>query len=178
MSTELLKRALTLEESNPLGAAKLYKEILAINPNHVCANINLGRIYHDRSDFQSARDQYQKALAIDPNHVVAHFNLANAYDDLGDLPSAIAEYQAAIRIAPNYPDPHYNLALAYEMSGAPRKALIHWQRYLKLDLASSWHRSAREKIKRILRADPLKIVWRNPNPTIARTSTRAILEVA
>jgi tetratricopeptide (TPR) repeat protein len=64
----------------------------------------------------------------------------------------------ALQLAPTYADAHYNLALAYEKLKEPRKALKHWQAYVKLDSAGPWAVHARAQIKRILKADSLKLV--------------------
>ena len=40
----------------------------------------------------------------------------------------------------------------------PRKALKHWQSYVKLDTSGPWSVHARSQIKRILQADGLKLV--------------------
>jgi tetratricopeptide (TPR) repeat protein len=72
---------------------------------------------------------------------------------------AIQTYLTAIQLAPTYADAHYNLALAYEKVKEARKALKHWQAYVKLDGTGPWATHARSQIKRILKADPLKLVF-------------------
>ena len=54
------------------------------------------------------------------------------------------------------------LALAYEKLRQPRKALQHWQAYIKLDTAGPWSVHARSQIQRILQADSLKLVHSRP----------------
>ncbi len=44
----------------------------------------------------------------------------------------------------------------------PRKALKHWQAYVKLDTSGPWSVHARSQIKRILQADGLKLVHSRP----------------
>jgi hypothetical protein len=63
-------------------------------------------------------------------------------------------------LAPTYADAHYNLALAYERQKKPRKALIHWQAYVRLDRLGPWSVHARNQIARILEGDKLKMVFR------------------
>ncbi len=75
---------------------------------------------------------------------------------------AIQAYSIALQLAPTYGDAHYNVALAYEKIKQPRKALLHWQAYVKLDTVGPWAVHARNQIKRILQADGLKLV-RSPN---------------
>ena len=61
-----------------------------------------------------------------------------------------------------YADAHYNLALAWERLDERRKALRHWDIYLKLDPSGPWASHAREQAKKILNREKLAIVWRGP----------------
>ena len=79
-------------------------------------------------------------------------------DETGRVQEAIQTYKTALQLAPTYADAHYNLALAYEKTREPRKALKHWQAYVKLDTTGPWSVHARSQIKRILQADGLKLV--------------------
>ncbi len=76
----------------------------------------------------------------------------------GRVHEAIQTYKTALQLAPTYADAHYNLALAFEKIREPRKALKHWQAYVKLDTTGPWAVHARSQIKRILQADGLKLV--------------------
>jgi tetratricopeptide (TPR) repeat protein len=79
-------------------------------------------------------------------------------DETGRVQEAIVTYKTALQLAPTYADAHYNLALAFEKVREPRKALKHWQAYVKLDASGPWSVHARSQIKRILQADGLKLV--------------------
>jgi tetratricopeptide (TPR) repeat protein len=79
-------------------------------------------------------------------------------DETGRVEEAVQSYKTALQLAPTYADAHYNLALAYEKLREPRKALKHWQAYIKLDASGPWSVHARSQIKRILQADRLRLV--------------------
>ena len=83
-------------------------------------------------------------------------------DETGRVQEAIQTYKMAIQLAPTYADAHYNLALAYEKTREPRKALKHWQAYVKLDTTGPWSVHARNQIPRILQADGLKLIHSRP----------------
>jgi tetratricopeptide (TPR) repeat protein len=83
-------------------------------------------------------------------------------DETGRVQEAIQTYKTALQLAPTYADAHYNLALAYEKIREPRKALKHWQAYVKLDTSGPWSVHARSQMKRILQADGLKLVHSRP----------------
>lgn len=159
--SELFSRGVALEEDprNQSQAIAIYERVLELDPQHAAAHINLGTLHYNRQDYKAAEEYYRSALAIDPKYALAHFDLGNVLDETGRVNDAIQTYHMAIQLAPTYADAHYNLALAYEKTREPRKALKHWQAYVKLDATGPWATHARAQIKRILKADPLKLVF-------------------
>jgi tetratricopeptide (TPR) repeat protein len=132
--------------------------VLDLSPAHAAAHINLGTLYYNRQEFGLAEKHYRQAIESDPRYALAYFDLGNVLDETGRVPEAVATYKTALQLAPTYADAHYNLALAYEKVHEPRKALKHWQAYIKLDTSGPWSVHARSQIKRILQADGLKLV--------------------
>jgi tetratricopeptide (TPR) repeat protein len=158
---ELFARGVALEEDpgNQLQAIAAYQHVLELDPHHAAAHINLGTLFYNRQDYRAAEEHYRQALRIDPRYALAHFDLGNVLDETGRVADAVECYLRALHLAPTYADAHYNLALAYEKIHEPRKALRHWQSYVKLDATGPWSAHARTQIKRILKADPLKLVY-------------------
>jgi tetratricopeptide (TPR) repeat protein len=157
-------RGIALEEdpNTQADAISAYHQVLEIQPSHAAAHINLGTLYYNRQDFVLAEKHYRKAIESDPRYSLAYFDLGNVLDETGRVQEAILTYKTALQLAPTYADAHYNLALAYEKIREPRQALRHWQAYTKLDTAGPWSVHARSQIKRILQADPLKLVHSRP----------------
>lgn len=155
-------RGIALEEDpNTHGEAiAAYHKVLEIDPMHAAAHINLGTLYYNRQDFGRAEIHYRRAIESDPRYALAYFDLGNVLDETGRVKEAVATYKTALQLAPTYADAHYNLALAFEKLREPRKALKHWQSYVKLDTAGPWSVHARSQIKRILQADGLKLVYK------------------
>lgn len=150
-------------EENPSThgeAIAAYHKVLELEPLHAAAHINLGTLYYNRQEFALAEKHYRQAIASDPRYALAYFDLGNVLDETGRVQEAILTYKVAIQLAPTYADAHYNLALAYEKVREPRKALKHWQAYVKLDTCGPWSIHARSQIKRILQADGLRLVYR------------------
>jgi tetratricopeptide (TPR) repeat protein len=139
-------------------AVAAYEKVLAIDPDHAAAHINLGTLYYNRQDHSRAEQHYRSAIESDPRYALAYFDLGNVLDETGRVREAIQTYETALRLAPTYADAHYNLALAYEKVKEPRKALPHWRAYTKLDTSGPWAVHARSQVKRILQADGLKLV--------------------
>lgn len=156
----LFSRGVALEEDprNQAQAIAIYERVLQLDPKHAAANINLGTLYYNRQDYRAAEEHYRRAIEIDSRYALAHFDLGNVLDETGRVDEAIEAYLTALQLAPTYADAHYNLALAYEKIKEPRKALKYWQAYVKLDSTGPWSTHARTQVKRILKADPLRLV--------------------
>ncbi len=157
---DLFARGIKLEEnpSTQNEAIATYLKVLATDPAHAAAHINLGTLYYNRQDYTLAERHYRSAIQIDPRYALAHFDLGNVLDETGRVQLAIETYKTAIQLAPTYADAHYNIALAYEKIREPRKALQHWRSYVKLDTSGPWTVHAKHQIQRILQADSLKLV--------------------
>ena len=153
-------RGIALEEdpATQSEAIAAYHKVLEIDPSHAAAHINLGTLYYNRQEFGLSERHYRQAIETDPRYALAYFDLGNVLDETGRVKEAIQTYKTALQLAPTYADVHYNLALAYEKLREPRKALKHWQAYIKLDASGPWSVHAQSQIKRILQADPLKLV--------------------
>ena len=158
---DLFARGITLEEnpSTQNEAIAVYLKVLAMDPLHAAAHINLGTLYYNRQEHALAEKHYRSAIQIDPRYALAYFDLGNVLDETGRIAEAIETYKTAIQLAPTYADAHYNIALAYEKMRDPRKALQHWRAYVKLDTAGPWTVHARHQIQRILQHDGLKLVY-------------------
>ena len=156
----LFARGIAMEEDPGTqgDAIASYHKVLEIEPEHAAAHINLGTLYYNRQEFALAERHYREAIAADPRYALAYFDLGNVLDETGRVQEAIQTYKTALQLAPTYADAHYNLALAYEKVREPRKALKHWQAYVKLDSSGPWSVHARSQIKRILQADGLKLI--------------------
>ncbi|MFZ0771827.1 MAG: tetratricopeptide repeat protein [Candidatus Sulfotelmatobacter sp.] len=153
-------RGIALEEdpATQTEALAAYQKVLEFQPAHAAAHINLGTLYYNRQDFALAEKHYRAALEADPRYALAYFDLGNVLDETGRVQEGIQTYKMAVQLAPTYADAHYNLALAYEKVREPRKALKHWQAYIRLDTTGPWSVHARNQIQRILQADGLKLV--------------------
>lgn len=158
--TEYFARGIALEE-DPNSAAlamQAYNKVLELEPNYGPAHINLGTLHYNQEEFGQAEHHYRAAIACDARYALAWFDLGNVLDETGRILDAIRAYETAVALAPTYADAHYNLALAYERNREPRKALRHWRSYRKLDSNGPWAVHAYNQIKRILKADRLKLV--------------------
>lgn len=157
--------AVQAEETGKVRVAmELYDRILTLAPDHAPANINLGTLHYNQRHYQKAEQLYRRATVADPNYALAFFDLGNVLDELKRPSESVVAYQRALEIAPSYADAHYNLALAYERSGESRRALTHWQSYLRMDPIGAWANHARNQVRVILKEECLEIVHRGHRP--------------
>ena len=155
-------RGVTLEDDPACQSEAIacYRKVLECEPKHAAAHINLGTIFYNQGQFALAETHYRAAVEADPRYALAYFDLGNVLDETGRIREAIEVYKSALLLAPTYADAHYNLALAYEKAKEPRKALHHWEAYIKLDASGPWSTHAQNQIRRILAGDRLQVVYR------------------
>lgn len=156
----MFSAAVALEENpaNHNQAMEAYEELLRLFPAHAPSAINMGTLLYNQRQFGRAEEYYRRATVMDPKYALAFFDLGNVLDELQRLPEAIEAYRSAIALVPTYADAHYNIALAYERTGQPRKALKHWNAYIKLDPVGPWSNHARNQQRKVLHNEKLSLL--------------------
>ena len=124
--------ACDLELSSAEEARAAYEHALEIDPGHVDAHVNLGRLLHEDGAPAAAEQHYRTALELDPHHDTAAFNLGVAHEDHGRLRDALVAYERAVGLNPENADAHFNLAGVYEHRGEKAAALRHLKEYRRL----------------------------------------------
>ncbi len=125
-------KAESLVHSDPRTACFYARRALELAPDHVDAQVNLGRLAHQAGNPSAAEASYRRALEFRPDDVTAAFNLGVALEDLGRRAEALAAYQQALASDPDFSDAHYNLARLCEQLGRDQDALRHLQIYRRL----------------------------------------------
>lgn len=129
---ELFDLALELEVLAIEEAVEVYERLLRIDPRHVDALVNLGRLLHEQGRLASAESRYRAALEADPSSSLAAFNLGVVLEDSGRYRDAIEAYERSISIDDSLADAHYNLAQLYERRGDKVAAFRHLKRFRSL----------------------------------------------
>jgi tetratricopeptide (TPR) repeat protein len=135
-------------ESRP-QAIEAYQRVLSSNPHHLDALINVGMLFYEQGELESAAGSFLRAVAVEQESSVAHFNLGSVLEELGRLESSRKHLRIAVRLDPDHADAHYNLAFVCDRLGAPAEARKHWQLYIKLDPTSPWCTYARQRLTNI-----------------------------
>ena len=114
-------------------AESLYRQILAVQPNHAETHHHLGVIAHQAGRDDLAAERIRQALILDPNNPTAHSNFGNALAEQGFLDEAIAAFHRALRLKPDYQKVHYNLGNALRRRGQLDEAALAYRRALQLE---------------------------------------------
>jgi tetratricopeptide (TPR) repeat protein len=113
-------------------AERLYRQVLAQQPEHADALHSLGVIAHQVGRNDIAVGLILRAIALNPNLPEAHYNLGIALGDKGQLDEAIAAYRQAIALRPNYAEAHNNLGNALKDKGQLDEAIAACRRAIAL----------------------------------------------
>lgn len=121
-----------LEAYDSAEAREVYQRVLDLDPNHVDAHVNRGRLLHEAGELRQAESHYRAALELEPEDATAAYNLGVLLEDRGRRHEALKAYETAIAADADCADAHYNLAYLYEELGRPQDAVKHLQIYRRL----------------------------------------------
>jgi tetratricopeptide (TPR) repeat protein len=124
--------ALGEEEHNAGKAIEAYERCRELDPHHLAARINLGRLHHETGRFAEAQRVYREALRECGPDPTLLFNLGVLLEDTSRDEEAIEAYQQALTHDPDFADAHFNLARLYESQGKPQHAIRHLGIYRRL----------------------------------------------
>ena len=132
----IFSRGEALEASDPSAAEAAYRKVLALDPGHADAYLNLGAMLCESRRCAEAVSLYDEALRRRPDEPLLHFNRAVALEDQGRRDDALASYHASLRLAPDLADAHYNVARLHEQLGDAKQAVRHFSAYRRLQRPS------------------------------------------
>jgi protein O-GlcNAc transferase len=113
-------------------AEALYRQILAIQPNHADALHLLGVIAHQVGRHDLAVEWIRQAIVFNPMNPVAHSNFGEACRAMGRLDHAETAYRRALELKPDYAEAHNNLGAALAGQGRPGEAEAAFQCALRV----------------------------------------------
>jgi predicted Zn-dependent protease len=144
-----LKQAPKIDERMIKEAMGEYQAALAIDPNYIFAQVNLGAALDDLKDRKGARLALEKAVRMAPQSKEAWNNLGAVAAEMGDTPRALEAFAKATALDGNYLDAWFNLGMTYEQAGKPKDAATAWEKYVQLDGKSGWTDIAKQHRARL-----------------------------
>ena len=147
---ELLLRATQQHRGGQLfEAARLYRQVLDIDPRQADALHLLGVVSLQRGHHGQAIDLINRAIAINAGVPAFHNNLGNALRARGQLALSADAFQRALSLNAQAPDTLYNLAVVLQQLGRHDEASAAYENVL---LARPEHAAARSNLGNILYA--------------------------
>lgn len=93
---------------------------------------NLGNIFKQEGELESAKTAYQMAIEIDQNLAISHYNLGMTLRGMGAYQEAIAAYQKAIELNPNSAETFQNLGVLLLQIGQLSDSLMMFKAAIEL----------------------------------------------
>ena len=121
--------ARALEHDDPRQAYESYLQVLAFQPEHFAAHINIGRLSALLGQRYRAAAYLRQALRLRPKNSIALCNLALILNELGHRNEAEHALNKTLEYDPNCADAHFQLATLLENQGKQERALVHYHRY-------------------------------------------------
>jgi tetratricopeptide (TPR) repeat protein len=126
------EKAVFMEQIDEGAAIRAYEAIIAEDPSHLDARVNLGRLLHEAGRYERAERAYRDALEVCGDDEILYFNLAVLLDERSRVRESMQAYEAALRVDPSMADAHYNLSLVYKKIGRAKDALRHMAEFRRL----------------------------------------------
>ena len=123
------------------AAEQIYRQILAVDPNHADALHLLGVIASQSGKHEVAVEYIGRAIALQGNAAFFHNNLGEAYRALHRTSDAIDCYRRALGLTPDSAEIHSNLGNALKDEGNLDEAVACYRRALALkpDFAEAYN---------------------------------------
>ena len=99
------------------AAEQIYRDILAVEPQHADAWALLGILASQVGNYPAAADALRRACELRPTEAAFHGHLGAVYQGCNRLDEALACYRQALELRPNLPELHFNLGTALQAQG-------------------------------------------------------------
>jgi protein O-GlcNAc transferase len=114
------------------AAEQIYRQILAVQPNHADALHLLGVIASQTGKPATAVECIERAIALQGQAPFYHNNLGEAYRALRRNGEAVACYRRALELRPDYAEAHSNLGNALKDLGQLEEAIASYRQAVNL----------------------------------------------
>ncbi|HBE68325.1 MAG TPA: flagellar protein FlbA [Planctomycetaceae bacterium] len=121
------------QQGQHVAAERIYREVLASQPNNPAAWCYLGIVLHDQKRYLEAVETYERSLKLQPEFPIALNNLGNTLRYVGDAQRADECFAEALRLKPDYLNAYKNRGTLHVWTGSLEKAGQYYQAALKLN---------------------------------------------
>ena len=136
-----LDEALALFQAGNFDSAeKIYRQIIASQPDNAQALGMLGMLCMQRGNWEEGVDHVNASLAIDPNRPDMLNNLGYALHMLGRYEEALASYDKAIALFPGHVSAHFNRGNTLQSLERYTEAVESYEKaaYFRPNHADTW----------------------------------------
>lgn len=121
------------------------------SPNDPALLAEIGNLYYDAQQFDSAQEYYGRSVAAKPTAENLTL-LANTYHYTGDTDKAIATFNRALQVDPTWADALFNLGmLEWQVKSDPKAAIALWEKLLKTNPKHPNRKTVEQMIERAKR---------------------------
>lgn len=120
------------EKNLPL-AVQYYSQAIKMNKIDFESHGNLGNVYFDLKNPDSAFFHYRQSLSIKPDYVPALDNIGAMFASTGQYDSALKYLNKALEIKPEHKPAYSNRALVYMTLNRYEDALKDWESFLRFE---------------------------------------------
>jgi len=113
-------------------ADRIYRQILAQQPNHADALHLLGTLAVQVGELDAGMELIRRAIRLKPDYAEPHSNLGIALKAKGQTDEAIASYREAIRLKPDFAAAYNNLGIALADVGQLDEAIAAYRKAIRL----------------------------------------------
>jgi predicted TPR repeat methyltransferase len=129
-----IQKAVSCHRSGKLDKAqRIYRRVLASDPDHVDALHFIGVLHHQCGRSDKAIECIGKAIALRPDYVDAYNNLGNVLKETGKLEAATKAYRRVVRLVPAHADAWSNLGVVLRAQGGYDEALGAYTKAIEVD---------------------------------------------
>ena len=127
---------LRLQAGDRDGALVAYRKTLSLDPDHLGANMECGKLLFDFGEPAEAKPLLEAAIGLDPNASGSINLLALVELQIGTPARAIELAERSVEISPGDASANFTLGLSYQQAGRWRSALAAYRRTIELN--QSW----------------------------------------
>lgn len=121
------------KKGNRIKAKEFYKKAIDLNMHNKKANVNLGNMYYNNNQFDSALLYYQQSIKNNTDYAEGYYSIGNIYYIKNDYKKAINYYLTAIKYNKNYSLALYQIAVSYINQNKNKEAKKYLIRAAKLN---------------------------------------------